>query len=142
MKVYEIPNQIKTAVYLLYNDNEVVYVGQTKSGLKRIMQHNNKIFNRYSFIECCVDDLDYFEDIYIMKFQPKYNHFYNYSRMSLESCYRKLKYQIQKQINLNQFIDFVEKSGVEVLIFKGIKTILKKDFYYILKKISEEYGEK
>lgn len=142
MKIYEIPNQIKTAVYLLYNDNEVVYVGQTKSGLKRIMQHNNKIFNRYSFIECSVDDLDYFEDVYIMKFQPKYNHFYNYSRMSLESCYRKLKYQIQKQINLNEFIDFVEKSGIEVLIFKGIKTILKKDFYYILKKINEEYGEK
>ena len=89
-----------------------------------------------------MDDLDYFEDIYIMKFQPKYNHFYNYSRMSLESCYRNLKYQIQKQINLNQFIDFVEKSGVEVLIFKGTKTILKKDFYYILKKISEKYGEK
>lgn len=142
MKIYEIPNQIKTAVYLLYNDNEVVYVGQTKSGLKRIMQHNNKIFNRYSFIECSVDDLDYFEDVYIMKFQPKYNHFYNYSRMSLESCYRKLKYQIQKQINLNEFIDFVEKSGIEVLIFKGTKTILKKDFYYILKKINEEYGEK
>lgn len=142
MKIYEIPNQIKTAVYLLYDDNEVVYVGQTKSGLKRIMQHNNKIFNRYSFIECSVDDLDYFEDVYIMKFQPKYNHFYNYSRMSLESCYRKLKYQIQKQINLNEFIDFVEKSGIEVLIFKGTKTILKKDFYYILKKINEEYGEK
>lgn len=34
-------------VYFLLDGKEVVYVGQTKSGLSRPLSHKNKVFDRY-----------------------------------------------------------------------------------------------
>ena len=139
MKVYEIPNNVKNGVYLLMKDNEVVYVGQTKSGLLRIMQHQNKDFNKYSFIETNLEDLDYFEDLYIMKYQPKYNRFYSYYRTSIKSCYNLLKNNVKREINLYQLIEYIKKQGIEIKKFKGIDTITKKESEYINNKINERY---
>ena len=60
-------------IYFLIKDNEIVYVGQTKAGLSRIFQHNDKKFDSYSIIECEQSELDELENEYIIKFNPKYN---------------------------------------------------------------------
>ena len=137
LKVYEIPNNVQSGIYILINDDEVVYVGKTENGLKRIMQHNDKIFNKYSFIEVPREELDYYEDMYIMKFQPKYNNFYSYYRVSVESAYRQLRYVVKKNMNIEEFKEFILNKNIEIKKFKNYLTITKDDFYY-LKKILEE----
>ena len=141
LKTYEMPNNVKNGIYLLINDEEVVYVGQTKSGLRRIMQHNDKVFNKYSFVETPLDELDYYEDIYIMKFQPKYNNFYSYYRISIDSAYRQLKHCIKKQLNINQFKEYVEDNKIEIKKFKDYLTITKDEFYYIKEKLEKIWCE-
>lgn len=137
LKTYEIPNNVESGIYLLINDEEVVYVGQTKNGLRRIMQHNNKVFNKYSFIETSLDELDYYEDIYIMKFQPKYNNFYSYYRISIDSAYRQLKHCIKKELNIKQFKEYIEDNKIEIKKFKNYLTITKDEFYYIKEKLEK-----
>lgn len=139
LKTYEIPNNVKSGVYLLINNDEVVYVGQTKSGLKRIMQHSNKDFNKYSFIEIPPNELDYYEDIYIMKYQPKYNNFYSFKRMSVDSCYNKLKYPLKRKINIKQFEDYLKKNNIKIETFKKYSIIKKEEFEYIKEKLEKEY---
>ncbi len=61
-------------VYFLLHENEIVYIGQTKFGLSRVFNHvKNKIFDKYSFIECGIDELNQLESAYIIKYNPKYN---------------------------------------------------------------------
>lgn len=137
-KVYEIPNNVKIGIYFLINDDKIVYVGQTKNGLRRIMQHYDKTFNKYSFVETTLEDLDYYEDLYIMKYQPKYNNFYSFYRISVDSCYNKLKYALKKQININQFIEYIKNEGIEIKKFKQYDTITKSEADYIINKIQKD----
>lgn len=137
-KVYEIPNNVENAVYILFNNEEVVYVGQTKSGLRRLLNHSNKIFNKYAFIE--TDNLDYWEDYYIMQYQPKYNNTYNHLRLSVESAYYQLRAKIKKYINIFEFTDYIRNKNIEISNFKNKATITKEDFKKIKKFLEEEYG--
>lgn len=138
-KVYEIPNGIKNAVYFLINDNEVVYVGKTSNGLKRIMQHNKKTFNKYSFFECDKEKLDFYEDYYIMEYQPKYNKRYNCYRISINSAYSKLSNIITNDMNIFEFARYIENNNIELKKFKGTSTIKKDDFNNIKKQLEKEY---
>ena len=137
-KIYEIPNNVKTGIYLLLNNDEVVYVGQTQNGLRRIMQHYDKIFNKYAFIETAKDDLDYYEDLYIMQYQPKYNNFYSYYRISIDSSYNKLKYAFKKMINIKQYEEYILKKNIEIKKFKNYKTITKEESIYINQLLEKE----
>ena len=137
LKTYEIPNDVQSGIYLLINDNEVVYVGKTENGLRRIMQHNDKIFNKYSFIEVPPEELDYYEDFYIIKYQPKYNNFYSYYRISVDSAYRQLKYEIRKKINIEQFKQFISKSDIKIISFKKYLTITKNEYLYLKEKLEK-----
>lgn len=61
-------------IYFLIKKNEIVYVGKTKIGYKRILQHsNNKDFDSFNFIECLEKELDSLETYFILKYNPKYN---------------------------------------------------------------------
>lgn len=68
-----IPIRNKSLIYFLINNDDVVYVGQTKNGLYRPFSHRNKDFNRVEIIECKENELDLLEDYYILKYQPIYN---------------------------------------------------------------------
>lgn len=142
LKKYEIPANIKNAIYILYDEDEVVYVGQTTNGLTRLLNHGNKKYNKFSFIEKEEKDLDYYEDLYIMKFQPKYNIHYNKYRMSFNSAYNNLKYNIRKNMNIFDFAEYIKKLNIETKKFKNINTITKKDFYLVNKNLEEIYGNK
>ena len=138
-KIYEIPNNIKKAVYILFKDNEVVYVGQTINGLKRIFQHGKKDFNKYAFIE--TEDLEYYEDFYIMKYQPKYNRSHNHYRLTLKSAYLKLSTKIKNRMDIFEFANFIQNKGIKLEKFKNKSTIIKKDYENIKKELDDIYGE-
>lgn len=98
-----------TFVYLLLNDEEVVYVGQTTQGLKRIEQHQKekkKIFNNYKIISCIKKDLNELENFYILKYQPKYNKKLNSVNVNENYIILRLK----DEIGFNPYsIKFIEK---------------------------------
>lgn len=66
-------------IYFLVKMNRIVYVGQTKRGLNRIIEHiefkryEEKDFDSYFFLPCDPFELDVLEFSYIVKFNPKYN---------------------------------------------------------------------
>lgn len=139
-QIYEIPMKIKNAIYLLIDDDEIVYVGKTQNGLKRIVQHTNKKFNKFGFIEFDQNELDYYEDFYIMKYQPKYNDRYSCIRMSVNSSYNQLSVVIKREINIKQYISYLESNNIEILNFKNIPTITKQDYSLIKNKLNKKFG--
>lgn len=61
-------------IYFLVKEECVVYVGQTNSLRSRINRHKKEIdFDEYRYLEVIKDELDYFEQQYILKYRPKYN---------------------------------------------------------------------
>ena len=63
-------------VYLLWEFNEVVYVGQSFNVKQRIQSHltaNDKTFDSVSLIECCAEDISIVEISNIKTLTPKYN---------------------------------------------------------------------
>jgi hypothetical protein len=71
-ELVEIPSMHPPGVYFLCQENQVVYVGQSKNPSARIAQHLvDKQFNRVFMIP--TNNLDEVESAYIKKFKPKYN---------------------------------------------------------------------
>lgn len=65
-------------VYFLYKDNELVYVGQTTAGIKRINAHEHgkkSDFTEWTAIKVPPDLLDEVEAYFIIKYRPRYNTF-------------------------------------------------------------------
>lgn len=64
-------------VYFLYDQKELVYIGQSKHMIHRIYDHINqktKQFDSYKLINVSKkDNLTMIEDFYIRKHKPKYN---------------------------------------------------------------------
>ena len=60
-------------IYFLLQDDEVVYVGQTSTGLSRPFSHYDKVFDTVKVLPCDPYVLDETEDFYINKYSPKYN---------------------------------------------------------------------
>lgn len=64
------------AVYLLYRNGLIVYVGQSRTLLWRIEQHIAeavKTFDAVAFVPCQVPQLNTVERRYIRKYAPQYN---------------------------------------------------------------------
>ena len=71
----EVHKAIVAGIYCLLHGDEIVYIGQSNSVIRRIGWHlgdNKKIFNQFSYIalESRRDDL---EAELIERFKPKYN---------------------------------------------------------------------
>jgi len=67
---------LNPGIYILYDGEEVVYVGQALRGLDRIIQHvkeQKKIFTSFKIIDCQEDQLNKVEAELISHFVPKYN---------------------------------------------------------------------
>jgi excinuclease UvrABC nuclease subunit len=68
-------------IYFLYDNDELVYIGQSISIQRRVWQHfhgdsriEQKSFNKYKFIEINEDEsLDKIELLFILEYNPKYN---------------------------------------------------------------------
>lgn len=139
-KTYEIPAGIQNAIYILFNNDNIVYVGQTTNGVRRILQHGDKIFNKFAFIEKPLEELEYWEDYYIMKYQPKYNNSYNHNRLSINSAYNQLKKYMKECVNIIEFPEYIKKKNIEIKKFKNIPTITKEEFKKINEELQKDYG--
>ena len=66
-------------IYLLKQDDLIVYVGKSKNIETRVPQHklSLKEFTSYDIIECNEDEMYNLEISYIKKHCPKYNFIYN-----------------------------------------------------------------
>lgn len=63
-----------SGVYFLIQDDEIVYVGQSKDVDSRILAHSaDKVFTRSYVLKAREEDLLWLEGMYIQKFRPKYN---------------------------------------------------------------------
>lgn len=64
----------QAGIYFLYQDDELVYIGQSVNVFGRIAQHiGKKQFNQFSWLSCERADLNELEHRAITKFQPKLN---------------------------------------------------------------------
>lgn len=64
---------IIVGIYFLIWENEIVYIGKSNDVYTRIKQHKDKIFDRYSIIECPIEELELWEGIFIHEFKPELN---------------------------------------------------------------------
>ena len=62
-------------VYLLWYNEKVVYVGQTKQDVrKRLLKHENKKWNRYSFVPVINENERLMTELLLIEhFNPMYN---------------------------------------------------------------------
>lgn len=60
-------------VYFLIKNNEIIYIGSSKSPINRIYQHSDKHFDFYYIKECCLEDLKNLESNMIFDHSPKLN---------------------------------------------------------------------
>lgn len=67
--------KFKPRVYFLFDGDEIVYVGSTTQFESRILSHqrSKKVFDKFSYIECSLEEMEFIEYRYINKFNPKYN---------------------------------------------------------------------
>lgn len=125
-------------VYFLLDGKEVVYVGQTKSGLSRPLSHKNKVFDRIAILKCNEQELDDLENKFILKYSPRYNKMINRGNCSsfnmIKANLRKrygLRFQVKDVINLCDFF------GIEPFNAYGTNYInntdLEKFHYFIFK---------
>lgn len=63
----------KSGIYFLIDGSEVVYVGQSRSIMSRVLKHSDKNFDRVTFLPVDERYLLLVEARYIQKFRPKYN---------------------------------------------------------------------
>jgi len=67
---------MRSGVYFLFHNGELVYIGQTKTIKWRLDQHlaeRRKDFDAIAFIPCGLDRLLEIEAFYIKRYAPKYN---------------------------------------------------------------------
>jgi len=84
-------------IYFLINENEIVYVGQTKQGMSRVFQHfNTKEYDSYSVCKCKQEELNELEAYYIIKFNP----YYNSDVLPQNNMYKSIP-SIKKQYRIN-----------------------------------------
>ena len=104
-------------VYFLFDDDELVYIGQSENILSRIASHlNDKRFDSYNFIECQYGNLDALEAKYILKYNPKYNKTLPCGGEWLSKSAIKTKFGIDK-FTQNRII---KKCNIECIIFRGV----------------------
>jgi Uri superfamily endonuclease len=61
-------------IYFLIKDGMIMYVGQAKNIVSRIIDHRKiKQFDRWSWIHCDFRELDHTERAYINALQPPWN---------------------------------------------------------------------
>lgn len=131
-------------VYTLWDNDEIVYVGQSTQLGQRIMAHTkDKLFDSYSFIDCkSVDEMDSIESALIIQLQPKYNTQYGKGYESLA----KLRSRIRKisdkhKYNSNYYVNKIRKrlyeTDIEMVEFKGSTLIKSQDVPKALEYILE-----
>lgn len=126
-----IPKVKNCLIYFLLKNDEVVYVGQTKSGLYRPLSHiYSKDFDTIKIIETNEKDLDLLEDEFIKKYKPLYNKQVNYAKnYGLEKVRNNVRSLTNnKNYSLRDLRKLLKKLEIEIVIFNDKETISYDDF--------------
>ena len=120
-------------VYILYKNDEIVYVGQTKQLLFRIGNHSKtKDFDQFSYISCeSYEEMMDIETALILELQPKYNHRVGGSYISVNGFRDKVKEiagsSYDSSMYINRIIKKLKESDIELVNFKDSILFHKKD---------------
>lgn len=127
----------KTGIYFLIKNDEVVYVGQTKRGLARIYNHEEKEWDSFYFVKVeNQKDLLKKEKYFINKYKPIYNKELQISEKN--SSFENIRDQInnekifQKEIttyNIRKFLEFINYKTKTKPITKEEASIILKIIY-------------
>ena len=124
----------KYYVYALWNNGEIVYIGQTTQlGFRLITHAKTKDFDEYSYFECDSEtDMKAIESSLIIELQPKLNKSLGVGYESL-SRFRKRIMSISEEHRYNQkycvrnLKKTLAKTDVELVEFKGTLVIASSD---------------
>lgn len=124
---FEIKSQ--SFIYFLLKESEVVYVGQTTSGLTRPYKHRNKKYDQVKVIFCEPGELDSMEDKYIKKYNPIYNKQPNFSmNYSIPRIKSELLWVIGRKLNLRDINRAFKDLEIEPYICYDLPYISPSDF--------------
>lgn len=132
----------QSIVYFLIKNQEVIYVGQSKNGYNRPFQHN-KEQDCIKIIKCNVNNIDFLENYYIEKYNPKYNkqkHNFNFylkmcrARKLLKERFPEHIDEISK-LNINKIMN---KNNMDFEYINGNKFIKRTDIDIISDIIRKE----
>lgn len=118
-------------VYALWDDDEIVYVGQSTQLGQRITAHTkNKIFDSYSFFDCkSFDEMDAIESALIVQLKPKYNVQCGSGYESLDKLRNRIrkisdKHKYSPKYYVREIRKRLSATDIEMIEFKG-STVIK-----------------
>lgn len=130
---------IKSGVYFLFDKDEIVYVGKTINGFKRILSHtNSKEFDSFSFIDVEEHYLDEIETANILYYEPKYNKSSFLTGYKTETAINNLIKKFTGKRNIRKLHEAIERLNVKPVYCNGFKVYKDSD---VLNIISEVNGE-
>lgn len=140
----DVPKYKNSFVYFLLDNNEVVYIGKTIQGLARPLSHTDKIFNSIKIMYCAEEDLDYYENIYILKYTPIYNKQVNYKANYSFSMVKDLirKNTSLKKFNKTDFKKITKSLGINSCVYYNVEIITVEEYEKIYNYIKEGKYEK
>lgn len=141
-----VPNIQSPIIYFLLDNDEVVYVGQSKIGLARPYIHKDKNFTHIAFISCEEDMLDEKETEFIKKYRPKYNKMAGNSDYSFNRAKSVIKSKTTiHNFNICDLRKLIDKFGIETYTFENSEYMEACDFekiYMFVKETSDGITDK
>lgn len=131
---YNLQDVLMPCIYFLFDKGKIVYVGQTQSGLKRVLSHTDKKkFDTIKLIRCSVDELDELETYYIIKYQPFYNNQLTNTKNALA---------IKEALHKDYGIKFLRTPKIQKWILENVEYIVFKGDIYVSMKVYKEAIDK
>lgn len=125
---FKLQDVVMPCIYFLLDNGEVVYVGKTEYGLKRVLCHiSDKVFDEIKVKLFPPSLLDEKETYYIAKYHPKYNH-------SIPNVYsaKRIKQLLLSnygvRVRKKQVEAWIDDNVLESLFFRGERHIDKNNF--------------
>ena len=102
-------NMNRAAIYALFKDEKIVYIGQSINAYSRIGSHNkDKDFDHFRIMPCLKRRMNNWEEMLIQRYKPKYNK--QGLKKSFTPMYRKSDRQ-KDRIQNNRVVDMREYGG-------------------------------
>lgn len=135
---YDLSNVLTPCIYFLYDKDEIVYIGKTEYGLKRILTHTtDKQFDSFKIKVFDKNILSEKETYYIAKYNPKYN-----KLIPNSYCAKNIKHILSIKYGLKikkrDIVEWILNNVCDYYYFKGERYIseinLKKCLTYFTNK--------
>ena len=140
-------DSVEYHVYVLYKNNKIVYVGQTKQLFFGINNHSKtKDFDQFSYMSCgSYEEMMDIKTTLMLELQPKYNQKLGDNYISVKGFRDKVKEIAGDSYDSSMYINRIRKklmeSDIELVNFKGSILFHKKDMEKAIELIMGSGGE-